>query len=151
MHAVSVGHFIDPLHIASYQAFCRQNGTYCTKAKGERYWNEEVLTTMNEIMAAEWQLLESDCDDVVSASADTIQKQVQKLTKDIQSKTAGHIAFSCFTNSLLRAGRLRAVCEDHENERSQCQIYSRGGSRTHAEAAKARAHGQTLPDNSPTC
>ena len=45
---------------------------------------------MNEIMAAEWQLLENDCDDVVNASANTIQKHVHKLTKDIQSKQ--HIA-----------------------------------------------------------
>lgn len=94
MRAFSIGHFIDPLHTVSYKAFCRNNGTYCTEAKGARCWNEEVLNTMNEIMAAEWQLLESDCDDVVSASADTIQKQVQKLTKDIQSKAAGHMAFS---------------------------------------------------------
>lgn len=88
----SFRYLVDTLYTASYQAFCRRNGTYCTNAIGRRRWNEELLATMNKIMAAEWQLLESDCDDVMSASAATIQKQVHKLTKDIQSKVSIHVS-----------------------------------------------------------
>ena len=97
---------------------------------------------MNDIMATEWQLFEGDCDDVVGGSADAIQKQVHKLTQDIQSKIADCAALSWFVDPLARARRFGAICEDHENEGSRCEIYPRGGNGEHAEAVGVSTQGQ---------
>ncbi|KAI9879730.1 MAG: hypothetical protein M1830_007515 [Pleopsidium flavum] len=71
-------------HHTSYQAFCRKNGTYCTQAIGSRYWNAELLMGMNGSMTTGWGLLEDGCDEIIRASAETIEAQLHKLTKDIQ-------------------------------------------------------------------
>ncbi|KAL6357126.1 hypothetical protein LRP88_10744 [Fusarium phalaenopsidis] len=43
--------------LASYAAFCRQYGDYCTPAVGPHNWNEEIMEGMIEDLEDPWQVL----------------------------------------------------------------------------------------------
>ena len=58
---------------ASYQAFCRNNGTYSTGAKGYHCWNEEMLKTMNDEMEPRFDGFERTVDEAIV----NMQKQVK--------------------------------------------------------------------------
>ncbi|CEO60698.1 hypothetical protein PMG11_05280 [Penicillium brasilianum] len=44
----------DSYHSASYAAFCRQNGTHTTKAKGAQCWNDELMAQARPALGIRW-------------------------------------------------------------------------------------------------
>ena len=76
--------------IASYSAFCRQDGKHTTRAVGFRDWNAEVIASMIEDLDGPWgdlmairQQLEGE---LLAAVEDTIESSIRRL---------GEYGFSC--------------------------------------------------------
>ncbi|KAI0003171.1 hypothetical protein F4779DRAFT_602144 [Xylariaceae sp. FL0662B] len=50
-------------HHATYSAFCRNYGNYCTPAVGQRNWNEEIMETMARELSSPWRGLCASLED----------------------------------------------------------------------------------------
>lgn len=59
---------------ASYAAFCRQYGDYCTPAAGSHIWNEEVIEKMIGDLAAPWRSLRSTLQNRHESTARSIEE-----------------------------------------------------------------------------
>jgi hypothetical protein len=71
-------------HHASYSAFCRNFGTYCTNAVGSRCWNTEAIAQMKQSLNDPWfefvRDVQVDVDDIKQFTASIFTQMIREAT-----------------------------------------------------------------------
>jgi hypothetical protein len=88
-------------HHASYSAFCRNFGTYCTNAVGSRCWNKEAIAQMKQSLNDPWfefvRDVQVDVDDIKQFTASIFTQMIREATNlGTNPLTLLHLIFSDF-------------------------------------------------------
>ena len=83
----------DGWHWASYDAFCRHNGTYSTPAVGRHRWNNQLVWKMRSDLDTAWPLLEEDISTTFGDLLDALRKPMRALKAVVREHDA-HLASS---------------------------------------------------------
>ncbi|KAL4923819.1 uncharacterized protein BDV17DRAFT_276077 [Aspergillus undulatus] len=78
-HAVAASRDWATWHHSTYAAWCRNNGTYQTKTKSYRCWNEEILGLGSTRLSAEWDTIL----DILEEQKDEIDEEISRLFQEI--------------------------------------------------------------------
>ncbi|KAL0931975.1 Nuclear GTPase SLIP-GC 3 [Colletotrichum truncatum] len=78
--AIDAGYEWTGWHHASYSAFCRQFGNYCTPAAGSHNWNEEIIHGMVTTLSSPWRNVSS-----------TFSYELEKITDHVVRVIEGEI------------------------------------------------------------
>lgn len=87
---------------ASYSAFCRNYGDYCTPVAGSHNWNQEAVSAMAEDLRSPWRRFR----DAVAGFQDEIERDLTNLTNWATEHLDERLPHSMETAFSLRQGML---------------------------------------------
>ncbi|KAJ5263281.1 hypothetical protein N7478_010886 [Penicillium angulare] len=67
-------------HHSTYAAYCRQSGTYSTKAQRDRSWNDELISRPRSQLIPQWNMIKDWLQSQSDNSEDTIEEIFQRLS-----------------------------------------------------------------------
>ncbi|KAH8883504.1 hypothetical protein GQ53DRAFT_699385 [Thozetella sp. PMI_491] len=105
-------------HHASYSAFCRNFGDYCTPAVGRRNWNEEAIHTMVSDMRVPWQNMLQGIQERQEQSGEIAESVLQRGIDILNNELHGEAAQVQSLITILRHRR-RLVAADVETEHEE--------------------------------
>ncbi|KAM0427908.1 hypothetical protein ACHAPT_007367 [Fusarium lateritium] len=130
------GHEWSGWHHASYSAFCRQYGDYCTPAVGPHNWNEEAIDGMVQDLEDPWQDLCSSLQDrqtsLVQRVDDMLDTAAERFETGLDEDydTLAPLMESLFRRQQLLLDSIERVNEQFETDLELVRIDALSGLRT---------------------
>ncbi|KAH7029847.1 uncharacterized protein B0I36DRAFT_326419 [Microdochium trichocladiopsis] len=123
-------------HHASYSAFCRNYGDYCTPKVGSHCWNDEAMAKMVRQVRPMWQGLQSRLDERVDSLAASITASLDQAANYLHTGLADHADLTIQLETTLRSNQhllesnIHELKDDFDNALRQLQIDATSGIRT---------------------
>ncbi|KAJ4171103.1 hypothetical protein NW754_007247 [Fusarium falciforme] len=130
--AKGAGRLWEGWHHASYAAFCRQYGDYCTPAVGPHNWNEEIMEGMIEDLEDPWQQL---CNSIQQRQTNLVERVDTLLDMaseqfDDDYDTLGPLMEALFRRQQLLLDSIERANEQFETDLGLLRIDSLSGVRS---------------------